>query len=114
MAFLGFVTFDKQFLISYSFISLQYLKEQVDKNLLKTIFDDDENIPLVTHHDKGGEDYNTPNASKVDETTFTTSSSTNKQATSILRLSQKVKRDKLAALYRHLNVTGSLDLINLD
>ena len=36
------------------------------------------------------------------------------EATSTLRLNQKAKRDKLAALYRHLNVTGNLDLIDLD
>ena len=36
------------------------------------------------------------------------------EATSTLRLTQKVKRDKLAALYRHLNVTGNVDLINLN
>ena len=27
---------------------------------------------------------------------------------------QKVKRDKIKALYRHLNVTGDIDLIDLD
>ena len=57
---------------------------------------------------------NTPNTSKVDETTFTTTSSANKQETSPLRLRQKVKQDKLATLYRHLIGTGDLDLINLD
>ena len=31
-----------------------------------------------------------------------------------LRLRQKVKQDKLSALYRHLNVTGNPDLIDLD
>ena len=31
-----------------------------------------------------------------------------------LRLRQKVKRDKLTTLYRYLNVTGNLNLINLD
>ena len=36
------------------------------------------------------------------------------ETTSTLRLKQKVKRDKLAVLYKHLNVTGNLDLINLD
>ena len=36
------------------------------------------------------------------------------EATSALRINQKVKRDKLAVLYRHLNVTGNIDLINLD
>ena len=35
------------------------------------------------------------------------------EATSTLRLRQKVKRDKINALYRHLNVTGNLDLIDL-
>ena len=40
--------------------------------------------------------------------------STDKQTTSTLRLRQKVKREKLAALYRDLNVTGDLYLINLD
>ena len=30
------------------------------------------------------------------------------------RLTQNLKRDKLAALCRHMSVTGNLDLINLD
>ena len=34
------------------------------------------------------------------------------ETTSTLRITQKVKRDKLAALYRHLSVTGNLDLID--
>ena len=36
------------------------------------------------------------------------------EATSTLRLRQKVKRDKINALYRHLNVTSNPDLIDLD
>ena len=40
--------------------------------------------------------------------------STDIQATSILRLRQKVKRDKLTALQSHLNVAGNLYLISLD
>ena len=40
--------------------------------------------------------------------------STDIQATSILHLRQKVKRDKLTALRRHLNVAGDLYLISLD
>ena len=36
------------------------------------------------------------------------------QATSTLRLRQKVKRDKLTALYRHLNVTDDIDPIDLN
>ena len=39
--------------------------------------------------------------------------STEKEATPTLRLKQKVKRDKLAACYRHLNVRGNLYLIQL-
>ena len=37
----------------------------------------------------------------------------NTEATSTFQLNQKVKQDKLAALYRHLNITGNLDLIDL-
>ena len=85
------------------------------------IFVDDENIPLVAHHDKDQDanhyddynDYKTPNVTD-EETKFTTPSPTNKQPTSTLWLTQKVKRGKLAALYRHLNVIGDLELINLD
>ena len=36
------------------------------------------------------------------------------ETTSTLGLRQKVKRDKLAALYRHLNVTGDPDLADID
>ena len=36
------------------------------------------------------------------------------EATSTLRLRQKVKRDKINALYRHLKVLGNPDLIDLD
>ena len=48
----------------------------------------------------------------MDETSFLEPATT--EATLTLRLNRKVKRDKLAALYRHLNVAGNLDLINLD
>ena len=73
-------------------------------------FVDKETISLV--QDEDYDNYGTSNTSRVDETSFTEPDTTD--ATSILRLKQKVKRDKLAALYRHLNVTGNLDLINLD
>ena len=84
------------------------------------IFVDNENILLVTHHDKDHDDdndygdYNTPNTCRVDETTFTTPSLKDNRPTSTLRLRQKVKRDKLATLYRHLNLTGDLDLLDTD
>ena len=75
------------------------------------VFVKKEDIPMV-HEDDDYDDYNTPNASKMDETSFIVPATT--EATSILWLNQKLKRDKLAALYRHLNVTGNLDLIDLD
>lgn len=45
---------------------------------------------------------------------FQTPGSIDKQSTSTFRLRQKVKPDKLDALYRHFNVKSDLDLINLD
>ena len=68
---------------------------------------DDENIPLVQDEDIDYDDCNTPDMSILQETTFTDPDTT--ETTSTLRLRQKVKQDKLAALYRHLNVTGDPD-----
>ena len=73
-------------------------------------FGNEEEIPLV--QDEDYDHYGTPNTSRVDETSFSESDTTG--ATSILWLKQKVKQDTLAVLYRHLNVTGNLDLISLD
>ena len=73
-------------------------------------FVDEETIPLV--QDEDYDNYGTPNTSRVDETQFTETDAT--EATLNLRLKQRVKRDKLAVLYRHLNVTDNLDLTNLD
>ena len=72
-------------------------------------FVDEEDIPLI---DDDCDDCNTPNTSRVNETSFTEPATT--ETTSTLRLKQKVNRDKLTALYRHLNVTGNLDLIDFD
>ena len=74
------------------------------------MFADKEYIPLI--QDEDYDNCGTPNTSRVDETSFIEPDTT--EATSTLRLNQKVKRDKLAALYRYLNVTGNLDLIDLD
>ena len=74
------------------------------------MFVDEETTPMF--QDEDYDNYGIPNTSRVDETSLTGPDTT--EATSTLRLTQKVKRDKLAALYRHLNVTGDLDLINLD
>ena len=60
------------------------------------LFVNEEDI-LMIHQDKDDDaydNYNTLNLSKIDETSFM-------EATSTLRLRQKVKRDKLSALYRH-------------
>ena len=73
-------------------------------------FVDEETIPLV--QDEDYDNYGTPNTSRVDETLFTETDAT--EATLNLRLKPRVKRDKLAVLYRHLNVTDNLDLTNLD
>ena len=75
------------------------------------MFFDEEIIPMV-HQDEDYDDYNTPNTSRIDETSFMEHATT--EATSNLRLTQKVKRNKLAALHRHLNVTGDIDLLDLD
>ena len=71
------------------------------------VFVDKENLLLV--QDEDYDDYRTPDTSRVDETSFTVPDTT--EATSTLRLRQKVKRGKLTALYRHL--TGKIDLIDL-
>ena len=57
-------------------------------------FVDEEIIPLV--QDEDYDDYNTPNTSSVDDTSFTEPDTT--EATSTLQLRQKVKRDKIIAL----------------
>ena len=79
------------------------------------LFFDDENIPLVIHNDKDYyDDYNTPNTSRANETTFKMSNIKDKKTKSTLQQRQKIKRDKAAALSKHLNITDNLDLINHD
>ena len=56
-------------------------------------FIDEETIPLTQNEDY--DDYNTPNRSRVDETSFTGPDAT--KTTSTLQLRQKVKRDKITA-----------------
>ena len=75
------------------------------------VFVDEEAFSMV-HQDEDYDNYGTPNTSRVDETSFIEPDVA--EATSALRLRQKVKRDKLTALCRHLNVTGDIDLIDLD
>ena len=81
-------------------------------------FVDEENIPLV--HEGDYNDCNTPDTSILQKTqiltgsllTFTDPNTTKTKST--LQLQQKVKQDKIIAMYSHLNVTDILDLINLD
>ena len=76
------------------------------------MFIDEEDIPLVHQDDEDyDERYDTPDTSRI-ETSFIEHDTT--EPTSTLRLRQKVKRDNLIALYRHLDVTGDIDLIDLD
>ena len=71
---------------------------------------DEETIPLV--QDEDYDNYNTPDTSRVDKTSFTEPNVT--EARSTLQLRQKVKRDKITALYRHLNVVGDSDVADID
>ena len=73
-------------------------------------FVDGETILLV--QDEYQDDYNTPNTSRADKTSFTDPDIT--EVTSNLQLRQKVKRDKITTLYRHLNVTGDPGLADID
>ena len=75
-------------------------------------FVDEENIPLVHQDEEDYDDYRTQDTSRIDETSFTVPDTT--EATSTLRLRQKIKRDKLIALYRYLDVTGDPGLADLD
>ena len=58
-------------------------------------FVDEEAIPLV--QDEDYDDYNTLNTSRIDQTSFTELDAT--EATSTVQLRQKVKQDKINALY---------------
>ena len=76
-----------------------------------TVFVDEENFPMIQdEEDDDYDNYNTPNTSRIDETSFTVPDTT--KATSTLRLRQEVKLDKINTLYRRLNVTGNLNLID--
>ena len=72
---------------------------------------DEEGIPSM-NQDEDYDDYATPDISRVDKTSFTVSDAT--EATSALRLRQKLKRDKRVSLYRYLDVTGDSDLADLN
>ena len=73
-------------------------------------FVDEETIPLV--QDEYYDDFSTPDTNRIDEISFTEVDAT--EATATLQLRHKVKRDKITALYRRLNVTGDLGLADID
>ena len=84
----------------------------VTKNKMENIGFDEEYIPLI-NQDEDYDDYRTPEESRIDaQTSFAEPAAT--EATSTLRLRQKLKRDKSVSLYRYLGVTGNLDLADLD
>ena len=76
------------------------------------VFVNEEDIPMVHQDEEDYDDYNTPNTIRIDETSFMEPDAT--EATSALQLRQNVKRDKIIALHKSLNVAVNLDLINLD
>ena len=79
------------------------------------MFVDEEDVPLVHREDDEDydEQYDTPNASRI-ETSFIEITDTTEPASTLQLLKQKVKRDEINPLYRHVYVTGSSDLIDLE
>ena len=74
------------------------------------MFVKEENIPMINQDEDYEDDYRTPG--RVDETSFIEPDAN--EATSTLRLRQKLKRDKSVSLYRYLDVTGDPGLSDLD
>ena len=74
-------------------------------------FIDEETIPMV-YQDEDYDDYKTLDTGRMNETSFTVPDTT--EVTSTLRLRQKVKRDKITALHRHLNVTRDPGLADIE
>ena len=74
-------------------------------------FADEGDISIINQDEDDDDYYKTLGTRRV-ETSFIEPETT--ETTSTLRLRQKVKRDKINALYRHLNVTGNPGLIDRD
>ena len=74
-------------------------------------FIDEETIGMVHQDEEDYDDCNTPDTSMVETSSIEHDTT---ESTSTLRLRQKVKRDKITALYRYLNATGDIDLIDLE
>ena len=73
-------------------------------------FVNDETIPLV--QDEDYDDCNIQDTGRTDVTLFKGPDIA--EVTSTLKLTLKVKGDKLTKLYRHLNVTGDTNLADRD
>ena len=64
--------------------------------MVNPTFVDEEDIPMVHQDEEDYDDYNTPNTGRIDdETSFTVPDTT--EATSTLRLKQKLKRDNIVS-----------------
>ena len=87
-------------------------KRSLENKMDNPTFVDEEDIPMVHRDEEDYDDYKTLDTNRVDETSFIEPDTA--EATSTLRLKQKVKQDKINALYRHRDVMGNPDLINLD
>ena len=74
-------------------------------------FADEGDISIINQDEDDDDYYKTLGTRRV-ETSFIEPETT--ETTSTLRLRQKVKRDKINALYWHLNVTGNPGLIDRD
>ena len=72
----------------------------------------EETIGMVHQDEEDYDDYRTPDTSRI-QTSFIEPTDT-AEATSTLRLRQKLKRDKIVSLYRYLDVTGDPGLADLD
>ena len=73
-----------------SFKTIGNGKQSLENEMDNPIFVDEDTIPMI-HHDEDYDNYKTPNTSRIDETSFMVPDAT--EATSTLRLRQKVKRD---------------------
>ena len=84
------------------------------------VFVDEEDIPVVYLDEEDYDDCRTADTSRLDETSFTVPGA--KEATSTLRLRQKLKQDKIVSLYRDLDQftirknlkAGNIELLFLD
>ena len=73
---------------------------------------DEENIPFV--QDEDYDDYRTPDTSTIDPVTSFAIPPDTTEVTLILRLRQKLKRDKTVLLYRYLGLTGDPGFVDLN